>query len=877
MQHPLAIIDALIEGLCPTGGAGPGFTVRVTPELSALAGVLGGALGASVVLNVGSNTLDFSLASPGPDSSGDDSEVSVVPHALKFARAYLEVLADNLGGKLRGIPLASTLSLLRRALRWPLVDFVKNAKYLCACPMACYLGNDLPSPPPFHKGPDPPTKWVGIFGYTGGLLQVLKNRVRVYSTKNSRLFASILQGVKRGCEVVPASFIQATLEKYRSLLSSPPPFCENWADAADFADETEELNHDLCFFAHYHRPAPLIFEASTSASYRTKRSGGGAREELRHAVDPRPPANWWYHPEEDLQAMIELRPGTVVEIRGRSAPTPLRVQELLSRAGSAVLPHHFGRGFKRIYQAYPSPSSGFCNDDDLRAAAAKFVQGPTADIPEPDLSGADVMVAPVLEPLKVRLITKGSSLFQWHARWLQKAMWQHLQTYPQFALTGRPLTLDDFRLLLDREAALKFSWDEAPFWVSGDYEGATDHLNIDFTEEVFETVLSAFGVPPEQRDTYRRVLYEQEIHFPPKSRLQPVVQANGQLMGSVLSFPVLCWVNLLCYHSAVWERFQRRIPFEALPVLVNGDDILFRCDTRLYRIWQAKLKAAGFILSLGKNYTHRTLFCVNSRFFHCGADEVIREIPWFNTGLLTGQSKLTGRATARALPLWAMYNETVAGACDPIRATRRFIHYNRAQIDQLTNHGEYNLFIAHELGGLGFQPPPGLVWHATRFQRQLATFLRQQILAPRFTRDIRLQSPIQVVRDRPPQDPTSFDVPDQGQVRAVRPFDVLRQNERRPILRTVTTSPLVVGLQADPNGEIQPEATWRVRFLKRGDKRRLRSWLKGQSPHLLSRPETLTSLGWSLVVETSPPVQPEKVSIPLSDYVERVPLAGGAN
>jgi len=872
MNNPLALIDAMTEGLCPTGGAGPGFAVRFTPELLASASVLGGAIGASVVHDVSSNLLLFSLIHPGPQSEGCDREVSVVPHALKFARAYLEVLYDNLGTKTMRLPLRSTLSLLHRALRWPLVDFVKNAKFLCVAPMATYLGNPLPSAPPFHR--DPTSRWAGIFGFEGALLQVLKNRVRTPCPRNSRLFASVLQGVKRGCEIVPASFIQATLEKYRVLLSTPPPAGrEEWFFHTAFQDQVRaDLLPAAVLFRASHKNLchPRVLEASTSASFNTKRSGGGAREEIRHQFGGT-------DGESHLAAMLEVGPGRVVEVRGMEVPRMRRVREILSKAGGVSLPSCDGHGFRTVYAPFPCDSSSgverlrdslgetsaFPSDPELPEALHAGFVGVGDSVPPSPLAGADVMVAPVLEPLKVRLITKGHSLFQWNARWLQKAMWEMLQLYPQFALTGRPLKIQDFSDLLQREADLGLDLGSNPMWVSGDYDGATDHLNIHFTKEVMETLLDAFRVPDGERDAYRRVLYEQYIHFPPKSRLGKIAQANGQLMGSVLSFPILCWVNLLCYKQALDEYLGRSTSLFDLPVLVNGDDILFRADDRLLRLWRMFIDAAGFILSVGKNYTHERVFCINSRFFSFDrGTQKIEEIPWFNVGLLSGQSKLTGRATARALPLWAMYNETVAGARDPVRATRRFIHYNRAEVDQLSNRGEYNLFIAHELGGLGFHPPSGYEWTATRFQRQLATYLRQEILRPGWGSGV-ISSPIQVVCTQR-KDPTCFSWPSRGWTVARRPFDVPCQDERPPHTWVTAAPPLTVGYQSDGKGEVQPEATWRVRFLKRGDKRRLRSWLETRRVHLLSRPEVLTDLGYCKRIV--PPPQRGSPSRPERDY-----------
>lgn len=63
-------------------------------------------------------------------------------------------------------------------------------------------------------------------------------------------------------------------------------------------------------------------------------------------------------------------------------------------------------------------------------------------------------VCAILEPLKCRLITKGSALPYFAAQALQKAMWRRLQEFPCFKLTGCPLDASMLQGLLDQEKRL---------------------------------------------------------------------------------------------------------------------------------------------------------------------------------------------------------------------------------------------------------------------------------------------------------------------------------------------------------------------------------------------------------------------------------------
>jgi hypothetical protein len=292
-----------------------------------------------------------------------------------------------------------------------------------------------------------------------------------------------------------------------------------------------------------------------------------------------------------------------------------------------------------------------------------------------------VMVSAVLEPLKVRLITKGDSYRYWVSRFYQKALWKYLQEFPQFVLTGRPLGVGDLIDLKAREASLGLSF---PQWVSGDYSAATDSLDIRHTKAAFEASLrmGLFEARPEVLDVLRSVLYEQEVHYPPKSGLKPVMQTTGQLMGSTLSFPILCVVNLVAYWRALERYLGKEIDVRDLPVLVNGDDILFRADDRLYDLWKEEIRDVGFELSLGKNYIHPEYLTVNSQLYSEKGGE-IHFLGSLNAGLLTGQSKITGRETARTAPIWDYYNEVIHNAVNPERAHRRFMHYHRSTIKEI--------------------------------------------------------------------------------------------------------------------------------------------------------------------------------------------------
>jgi len=219
------------------------------------------------------------------------------------------------------------------------------------------------------------------------------------------------------------------------------------------------------------------------------------------------------------------------------------------------------------------------------------------------------------------------------------------------------------------------------------------------------------------------------------------LQKTGQLMGSPISFPFLCLINLVAYWLSLEEYLGTTIPVERLPVKINGDDIAFRSNETHYAIWLRWIGKAGFSLSLGKNYCHPSLVTLNSVLYECksfrtGPNNLdiqmnysIREVPYFNTGLLYAQSKGKVQDWTRELSLEEMYRIVIGDAEDKIRAHNRFLHHNLFQIKKMTDNGRYNLFLPRILGGLGFPIFSEVfpIIRFTPFQRRFGRFFLNSI------------------------------------------------------------------------------------------------------------------------------------------------------
>jgi hypothetical protein len=168
----------------------------------------------------------------------------------------------------------------------------------------------------------------------------------------------------------------------------------------------------------------------------------------------------------------------------------------------------------------------------------------------------------------------------------------------------------------------KFTSCPGQVFVSGDYTSATDNLNMGVQREILYSLLEgARSVPTGVKSL---ALQSQQISLLEPcgksclgcARCRVVLQNRGQLMGNLLSFPLLCLVNYLAF------RFFAGLGSEHLPVKVNGDDIVFRSSPEVYERWAAGVQGAGLALSPGKTMVDSRYFSLNSKIFRSRASSV---------------------------------------------------------------------------------------------------------------------------------------------------------------------------------------------------------------------------------------------------------------
>jgi hypothetical protein len=160
---------------------------------------------------------------------------------------------------------------------------------------------------------------------------------------------------------------------------------------------------------------------------------------------------------------------------------------------------------------------------------------------------------------------------------------------------------DEFRLI------------HGEYFFSGDYESATDNLNSEVQEAILSLILdNTTSVPKGIRDSALRTLRMKMF-----DRRDPDLvyyQNRGQLMGNLISFPLLCLVNYLAFRFYSGTSGDKGKSNYA-PVRINGDDIIFRSTPEVGYRWMRGVIGSGLTLSSGKTMVHRTFFSLNSALF----------------------------------------------------------------------------------------------------------------------------------------------------------------------------------------------------------------------------------------------------------------------
>jgi hypothetical protein len=502
-------------------------------------------------------------------------------------------IVDRTNALIRGLDLVLTHHGVKQVIRVELFQkvhdyldsapsemvWMKRTKCLLADPLARYLRNAPPAAPD-----------CGYFKPSGPAGRWMKARLLTYNRKNTHLWYSWLQCKK------------STLDSSEDIVN------ENYADHCkilvsrdDGDDELIESIFQIPAFSNHleeiaikstkvfcENPIFTDYHPSTSASFSSKRSEQGAYGELSRIANV---------DEEYLYPCDLIKMTYVPRLNGRAHH---KVHEI--RCVSTLLGNDWEDALSRLY----------------------FERKPCT---------LSAKIQGIVEPMKVRVISKGPALEYYAAKPLQKAWHSVMREMSCYRLIGRPLCPTD---VVDLHTDVPSSWE----WFSVDYKAATDNLSWKYSGRILQSLTKYLS--PRLRDLAWDVLGPHQLVYPNGANIRSAKMERGQLMGSILSFVILCIANYGLYLSVTnnvqkgWTDQQRMDH-----CLINGDDQLYCAPADLWEVHVDQGRRVGLEMSVGKAYHHSRYSNLNSTSIDCPIGSVNPyQITYLNSGLFFGVSKV---------------------------------------------------------------------------------------------------------------------------------------------------------------------------------------------------------------------------------------------
>lgn len=555
--------------------------------------------------------------------------------------------------------------------------WIKFIKYKLAAFMATYLGNQLPECP--FQTPDRPDYLVG--SHAGKFIK----KVVSFRTPEAYAFAYGLLQIKKGLPRPDKSALeQAVLDTFEILTTKQEVPKVNFLGSEITIDDMK-FYIDRVVQSFFKDCSPLSMEEiltphapSLSGNYTRTRGGAGTYGHLRKSglLDPLDPNEF------DLKSYFNIIKS--YDENGKNSQS-LVVSDKLDYLVKARYEDCYGKALDAV------------KNEEVR-----------------------VQLVPLAEPLKVRVISKGPPLRYFLLKPIQKKLHDHLRKKRQFRLIGEPCRPE---YIYDM-----FKCEQGDFY-SIDYKSATDLLNPDLSLHCVKSLCKILQIPSPLDKFFEEALTGHQLIEPTienddiirnscgsradECTVKP--QLWGQLMGSIVSFPILCIINAalltaskeLGYRRAYGAINLHCINPSDLNFFVNGDDALIRTNDHEYHSLNSLVPLCGFKLSIGKAYRHSVYININSTSYLFN-DKCVIECPYINMGLLLGMVRSEGQSVLKpsefvqkkCQSLGTASQELLRPFIDPLlrqRILRSFIKQNWKVMSQ----GGIPWFLPQLLGGIG--------------------------------------------------------------------------------------------------------------------------------------------------------------------------------
>jgi hypothetical protein len=267
-------------------------------------------------------------------------------------------------------------------------------------------------------------------------------------------------------------------------------------------------------------------------------------------------------------------------------------------------------------------------------------------------------------------------------------------------------------------------------FVNGDYVGATNEIKSWPAETILNTLFEILeegfrDCPNNVFDIFKDLC----LNAMTRHECDGAVQKSGQLMGSIISFPLLCIINAtVCRMAVEYSEMSgpQSLKMLATKLKVNGDDCVLADvseDRRLFDIWKGLTAYVGLIPSVGKVFCSDSFILINSRMYLRDSEELtFKEVPFVNYALVHAKAK----DGSNSKELWEY-----KGLMDKLwkispteMHAKLFSEFVSTNLDKLRRVSLY-WYLPVWCGGLGIRPPTSF-WETPEglFQRKVAMYIK---------------------------------------------------------------------------------------------------------------------------------------------------------
>jgi hypothetical protein len=327
------------------------------------------------------------------------------------------------------------------------------------------------------------------------------------------------------------------------------------------------------------------------------------------------------------------------------------------------------------------------------------------------------------EALKTRVISKGPPWLYTALKPLQKFLWSTMKKHPVFTLIGNPVTAD----YVQERMGAKLKDDQK--FLSVDYSDATNEMYSWCSQFAVDSLGDILKLMDAEVIAMHKAMTDHMI-VNPENKQESKQQTRGQLMGSIVSFPVLCIINAAICRWAIEVDRNAVFTLKDCPLAINGDDGILKVTEIGKRAWERIGTFCGLSPSVGKVYFSKNFLNINSTTFNYYPEGYegytvpkkdgtiayrfrhFRQIQYVNLGLLLSLKRSGGAFNATDSDDYGSLGSRTHNLVSTSPSWLReevlacFIHRNIKKLQQ------FNLpwFIPENLGGLGlpsvgrFQP-----------------------------------------------------------------------------------------------------------------------------------------------------------------------------